>query len=75
MRAISREHDDYGSAWRQKDLDLVLSNEFTDLTHSAAVSYKMDWAAEVGIQEANGVAYTKESPDYKKHSKPPSKGE
>jgi chitin disaccharide deacetylase len=31
MRAISAGHDDYGSLWRQKDLDMVLSKEFQDL--------------------------------------------
>lgn len=31
MQAISKGHDDYGSAWRQNDLDLVLSSEFKDL--------------------------------------------
>jgi len=31
MQAISKGHDDYGSAWRQHDLDLVLSDEFKDL--------------------------------------------
>jgi len=31
MQAISKGHDDYGSAWRQKDLDMVCSNEFKDL--------------------------------------------
>lgn len=31
MQAISKGHDDYGSSWRQKDLDLVLSNDFQDL--------------------------------------------
>jgi len=31
MQAISKGHDDYGSAWRQQDLDLVCSNEFKDL--------------------------------------------
>ena len=34
MQAISKEHDDYGSAWRQKDLDLVNSSEFKDLLKS-----------------------------------------
>jgi predicted glycoside hydrolase/deacetylase ChbG (UPF0249 family) len=29
MRAISVEHDDFGSAWRQRDLDYVLSDEFS----------------------------------------------
>lgn len=31
MQAISKGHDDYGSAWRQHDLDLVSSNEFREL--------------------------------------------
>jgi chitin disaccharide deacetylase len=31
MQAITKGHADYGSAWRQKDLDLVLSAEFKDL--------------------------------------------
>jgi predicted glycoside hydrolase/deacetylase ChbG (UPF0249 family) len=31
MRAIAEGHEDYGSAWRQKDLDLVLSTEFKKL--------------------------------------------
>lgn len=28
MKAIAAGHTDFGSAWRQKDLDYVLSNEF-----------------------------------------------
>ena len=52
-----------------------VGKEFKDVTRFASVSYKKDWDAVVGIQEANGGAYTKESPDYKKLSKPPSKGE
>jgi predicted glycoside hydrolase/deacetylase ChbG (UPF0249 family) len=31
MQAISKGHDDYGSTWRQNDLDLVSSKEFRDL--------------------------------------------
>jgi predicted glycoside hydrolase/deacetylase ChbG (UPF0249 family) len=31
MQAICKGHDDYGSAWRQHDLDLVSSPEFRDL--------------------------------------------
>ena len=31
MQAITKGHDDYGSAWRQNDLDLVSSKEFKDL--------------------------------------------
>jgi chitin disaccharide deacetylase len=34
MKAITLAHDDYGSAWRQHDLDLVLSSEFKDLIKS-----------------------------------------
>ena len=31
MQAICKGHEDYGSAWRQKDLDLMLSPEFKEL--------------------------------------------
>ena len=31
MQGIARDHEDYGSAWRQKDLDLVLSDSFKKL--------------------------------------------
>jgi len=31
MKAITLGHDDYGSEWRQKDLDMVNSSEFKDL--------------------------------------------
>ena len=31
MQAVSKGHDDYGSAWRQHDLDLVSSPEFKEL--------------------------------------------
>jgi chitin disaccharide deacetylase len=34
MQAISKGHDDYGSAWRQNDLDLVSSAEFQNLLKS-----------------------------------------
>ncbi len=34
MQAISKGHDDYGSAWRQNDLDLISSTEFKDLLKS-----------------------------------------
>jgi hypothetical protein len=43
MQAISKGHDDYGSAWRQHDLDLVLSSEFKDLlkiNHIILVSWR-----------------------------------
>ncbi|MFN8239392.1 MAG: polysaccharide deacetylase family protein [Bacteroidales bacterium] len=31
MKAITRNHDDFGSAWRQKDLDFVNSQAFRDM--------------------------------------------
>jgi len=31
MQAISVNHPDFGSAWRQRDLDFVTSKEFRDL--------------------------------------------
>ncbi len=43
MQAISKGHDDYGSAWRQNDLDLVISSEFKDLlkaNHIILVTWK-----------------------------------
>jgi chitin disaccharide deacetylase len=36
-RAICRNHPDYGSEWRQKDLDLVLGNELKDKLKEANV--------------------------------------
>ncbi len=31
MQGIAKDHEDYGSAWRQKDLDLVMSDGFKNL--------------------------------------------
>ena len=31
MQGIAQGHEDYGSAWRQKDLDLVMSDSFKKL--------------------------------------------
>jgi predicted glycoside hydrolase/deacetylase ChbG (UPF0249 family) len=31
MQGIAKDHEDYGSAWRQKDLDLVMSESFKKL--------------------------------------------
>jgi hypothetical protein len=28
LRAVTADHDDYGSAWRQRDYDVVTSREF-----------------------------------------------
>ncbi len=43
MKAITKGHDDYGSAWRQHDLDLVSSQEFKELlktNHIILVSWR-----------------------------------
>lgn len=37
MQAISKGHDDYGSKWRQNDLDLIQSKEFKDLLKASNV--------------------------------------
>lgn len=52
-----------------------LAKEWKTYTRFVPVTYRTDWAAVLGIQEANGVTFTKESPEYKKLSKPPGKGE
>jgi len=52
-----------------------LAKEWKTHTRFVPVSYRKDWEAVVAIQEANGVAFTKDSPEYKKFSKPPAKGE
>jgi chitin disaccharide deacetylase len=43
MKAISKGHDDYGSAWRQHDLDMISSPEFKALlisNHLILISWK-----------------------------------
>jgi predicted glycoside hydrolase/deacetylase ChbG (UPF0249 family) len=43
MRAIAVDHEDYGSAWRQKDLDLVTSEWFKKLladNHVKLITYR-----------------------------------
>jgi len=52
-----------------------LATEWKTYTRFVPVSYRTDWAAVVGIQEANGVTFTKDSSEYRKLSKPPAKGE
>ncbi|MBI2161261.1 MAG: phosphate/phosphite/phosphonate ABC transporter substrate-binding protein [Candidatus Rokubacteria bacterium] len=52
-----------------------LAKEWKTYTRFVPISYRKEWEAVVGIQEANGVAYTKESPEYKAFQKPPKKGE
>lgn len=52
-----------------------LAKEWKTYTRFVPVSYRREWEAVAEILEANGVAFTKDSPEYKKFSKPPSKGE
>ena len=43
MRSICKGHDDYGSAWRQHDLDVVTSPEFKNLlkqNHVVLIGWK-----------------------------------
>jgi phosphonate transport system substrate-binding protein len=46
-----------------------LGKEFKDRTGFMPVNYQKDWEAVVGILEANGAVFTKESPDYRKLQK------
>jgi phosphonate transport system substrate-binding protein len=52
-----------------------LAKEWKTYTRFVPITYKTDWEAVVGIQEANGVTYTRESPDYKRLGRPPRTGE
>jgi len=52
-----------------------LAKEWKTYARFVPVSYRKDWEGVVGILEANGVAFTKESPEYQKLSKPPSRRE
>jgi phosphonate transport system substrate-binding protein len=52
-----------------------VAKEWPAYTRFVPISYRRHWEAVVGVQEANGVAYTKDSPDYKKLQKPPKPGE
>ena len=47
-----------------------LGKEFKDRTGFMPVSYQKDWDAVVGILQANGAAFTKDSPEYKKLQQP-----
>jgi phosphonate transport system substrate-binding protein len=52
-----------------------VAKEWKTYTRFVPISYKKEWEAVVGIQEANGVVFTKDSSDYKRLMKPPAKGE
>jgi phosphonate transport system substrate-binding protein len=47
-----------------------VGREFKDRTGFLPVNYAKDWESVVGILEANGVAFTKDSPEYQKLQKP-----
>ena len=46
-----------------------LAKEFKDRTGFMGVNYLKDWDAVVGILEANGAAFTKDSPEYQRLQK------
>lgn len=52
-----------------------LAKEWKTYSRFVSISYRKDWEAVMEILEANGVAFTKESPEYQKLSKPPARGE
>jgi phosphonate transport system substrate-binding protein len=51
-----------------------VGKDFRDATHFIPIDYKKDWEAVVGILEANGASFTRDSPEYKKFSEPPKRG-
>jgi len=51
-----------------------LGKEFRDATSFVPINYKKDWEAVVGILEANGASFARESAEYKKFAEPPRKG-
>lgn len=52
-----------------------LAKEWPKATRFVPITYKKDWEAVFGIMEANGVAFTKDSPEYQQFTKPPRAGE
>lgn len=52
-----------------------VAKEWKTYTRFVPVSYRKDWAAVVGIQEALGIAFTRDSAEFKKLSRPPARGE
>jgi phosphonate transport system substrate-binding protein len=49
-----------------------VGREFKDRTGFMPVNYARDWESVLGILEANGVTFTRDSPEYKKLHKPSS---
>jgi len=52
-----------------------VGKEFKDVVRFVPIDYRREWEAVVGILEANGAAFTRDSPEYKKFSAPPRAGE
>jgi len=52
-----------------------LAKEWPKATRYVPITYKKDWEPVFGILEANGVAFTKDSPEYQQLTKPPRAGE
>jgi phosphonate transport system substrate-binding protein len=52
-----------------------VAREWKTYTRFVPVTYWKDWEAVAGILEANRVAFTRDSPEYRKFSRPPGKGE
>ena len=46
-----------------------LGKEFKDRTGFLPLNYQKDWESVIGILEANGVTFTKDSPEYKRLEK------
>ena len=51
-----------------------LGKEFRDSVGFVPIDYRKDWEAVVGILEANGARFTRDSPEYQKFSRPARKG-
>jgi phosphonate transport system substrate-binding protein len=50
-----------------------VGKEFRDITRFVPIDYKKDWESVVGILEANGASFSRESAGYRKLSEPPGK--
>lgn len=51
-----------------------LGKEFRDISRFVPIDYRKDWDTVVGILEANGASFSRDSPEYRKFSEPPRRG-
>ena len=51
-----------------------VGKEFRDITRFVPIDYGKDWEVVVGILEANGASFSRDSPEYRKFSQPPRRG-